>query len=83
MEKLKYLRKLHKISQKQLADKIGYSQSVLCDWENGKSEPTATPIRKLAQFFNVTTDYLLDIETEDGRKIYNQTYIGVNHVENK
>lgn len=66
--KIKELREEHNLSQKKLASIIGYSQSVLCDWENQKVEPTSTPIIKLALFFDVSTDYLLGLEDEDGHK---------------
>lgn len=70
MLKLKEIRKDKKISQKQLSEAIGYSQSVICDWENGKSEPTATPLIKLADYFDVTIDYLLGREDEPNIKYY-------------
>ena len=58
-ERIKELRKEMRLSQKQLADEIGISQSVLCDYENNKSEPTVSVILKLSTFFDVSTDYLL------------------------
>ena len=30
-------------------------------WENGKSDITGENLKKLAEFFNVTTDYLLGL----------------------
>ena len=57
--RLKELRMEKGISQKKLALDILYSQSVVCDWENGVSEPTATAIVKVADYFGVSTDFLL------------------------
>ena len=42
-----------------LATKI--SQSAIAKWELGKTEPTATYIVILAQFFEESADYLLGI----------------------
>jgi len=61
-ERLKELRIDKEVSQKKVAEEIGISQSVYCDYENGKVEPTASIIIKLANYFNVSTDYLLGKE---------------------
>ena len=58
-ERLKELRTEKKMSQKQLSIVLNYSQSVICDWENSKVEPTATAIVTVAEYFNVSTDFLL------------------------
>lgn len=58
-ERLVELRKEKKISQAKLAKSLGVSYSVVCYWETDRSEPTAPNIVKIAEFFNVTTDYLL------------------------
>lgn len=57
--RLKELRKEQNISQAKLAQEIHYSQSVICDWENGKVEPTVSAIIAVADYFNVCADYLL------------------------
>ena len=41
------------ISQKELADKIGISQSFLCDIEQGRSKPSIDTAIKIAQELNV------------------------------
>lgn len=58
-ERLHELRKEYGISQAKLADCIGVSYAVVCYWETDRSEPTAPNIVKLADFFDVTADYLL------------------------
>lgn len=67
--KLKQLRTEKRLTQPELAKIIGYSNSIISDWENNKAKPTSTAIITLAKFFNVTTDYLLGLENEDGTKI--------------
>ena len=67
-ERLKESRKIKKISQKQLANIIGTNNSSVCDWECGRTEPNIEMILKLAIYFDVTTDYLLGLENEDGSK---------------
>ena len=61
-ERLLELRKEKNISQAKLAKEIGVSFSVVCYWETDRSEPTAPNLVKLADFFNISTDYLLGRE---------------------
>ena len=61
-ERLKELRIENNLSQMQLAQKTGLSQSAIAKWELGKTEPTASAIITLAKFFNETTDYILGLE---------------------
>ena len=60
-ERLKELRIEHGLSQAELAKKIDVSDGTICFWENGVNEPKMTYIIRLAEFFNVTTDYLLGV----------------------
>jgi len=61
-DRLKELRCNFNLSQMQLSDKTGISQSAIAKWELGKTEPTASSIIALAKFFNETTDYILGLE---------------------
>ena len=53
------LRKEKNISQAKLAKDINVSLSVVCYWETDRSEPTAPNLVKLADYFEVSVDYLL------------------------
>jgi len=61
-EILRELREEKEISQKQLSDKTGISKSAIARWELSQSEPTASALIVLANFFNVTVGQLLGIE---------------------
>lgn len=61
-----YLRSEHNLSQQRLADLIGVSQSTIAQIEKNRNEATAATIRKLAQFFGVSADYLLGLEDDFG-----------------
>ena len=58
-ERLLELRKEKGISQAALAKALDVSYAVVCYWETDRSEPTAPNLVKLADFFEVTVDYLL------------------------
>lgn len=61
-ERIKELRQEKNLSQSVLAQKIGVSQKAIDYWERGVNEPKATYIVRLADFFDVSTDYLLGRE---------------------
>ena len=59
---IKELRTEKKISQQELAQAIGVSQKAIDYWERDVNEPKASYIVRLADYFNVSADYLLDRE---------------------
>ena len=59
MNNLKILRKAKGLTQKEVADFIGISQNNYSYWENGKVKIDNGSLQKLADFFDVTVDYLL------------------------
>ena len=63
-ERLKYLRLEKELSQRELAEKLGLSHSVVAHWENELRAPSAEAIVLLAKYFNVSADYLLGL-TDD------------------
>ena len=56
---LSLLRKEKKISQRVAAKQLGVSQAVLSHYENGVREPGLDFVAKVADYYNVTTDFLL------------------------
>ena len=63
-QRLALLRKQKGISQKQLGEVIGLSNKAICTLENGTRETTFENLVLLAEFFHVSTDYLLGV-TDD------------------
>jgi transcriptional regulator with XRE-family HTH domain len=58
-EKIKSLRKVKDISQEKLAEILGVHITNIGRYETNKQLPSAENIRKLAEYFEVTADYLL------------------------
>ncbi|MBP2620345.1 helix-turn-helix domain-containing protein [Streptococcus panodentis] len=58
-ERLKKLRKEAGLTQKQIAEKFGIKQPNYQQWESGKRKPSGETLEKFADFFSVSTDYLL------------------------
>ena len=61
-EVIKELRLERDLSQQKLAEAIGISQKAIDYWERGVNEPKASYVARLADFFEVTSDYLLGRE---------------------
>lgn len=60
--RLKTLRQNAGMTQKQLADQIGITKSVISFYELRERTPSPDILIKLASIFHVSTDYLLGLE---------------------
>ncbi len=58
-EKLRSLRTKYGFSQKQVADKIGVSPSVVSGYETGERTPSTEVLLSLSYLYNTSSDYLL------------------------
>lgn len=58
-ERLKYLREKNKMYQSELAEKLNLAPSTISMYERGDRDPDTSTLSKIAEIFNVTTDYLL------------------------
>lgn len=58
------LLKKNKKTQKQLTDYLGLSQNVFTEWKSNRNSSYIKHIPKIAEFFNVSTDYLLGRENK-------------------
>lgn len=58
-DRIRQLRKSQDIKQTDLADAIGVTFTVISNIERGYSNPKPFMVERIAEFFNVPTDYLL------------------------
>ncbi|HDU1203620.1 helix-turn-helix domain-containing protein [Listeria monocytogenes] len=58
-KKLSELRNKKGISQYKLAEELGFSRGQIANYEQGSREPDYDTLLKIANYFNVSTDYLL------------------------
>lgn len=64
-EKIKYLCKIHNLSYKDLAERLGVSTSQISRFLNGKTQTISHEmIGKIAREFGVSSDYLLGLQKE-------------------
>lgn len=59
MNRISKLRKERGITQIQLSRILGVAQNTVSNWENGNRQPDNDTLRKLADYFNASTDYIL------------------------
>lgn len=66
---IRKLRKTQNLNQVQLATALNVSKQTVSNWENNNIMPSVEMLTAIAQFFSVSTDYLLELD--------NRTYIEV------
>lgn len=60
---IRELRKEQNLTQEQLAHLLKTTQDTISLWELNKSLPDVLSLVELAKIFNVSTDYLLNLES--------------------
>jgi len=59
---IKEMRKVKGVTQIQLAEYLKVSNATIAYWETNRHQPDLETIKKIAKFFDVTVDSLLDNE---------------------
>ena len=67
-DRLKKLRKEKKLTQKDMAEKLGIHSNTISMYEKGNRNIPSTMIKKISDTFNVSTDYLLRGEEKNGKQ---------------
>lgn len=82
-QKIKELRQENSFTQEELAEQLGVSPQAISRWENSTTYPDITLLPIIANMFDVTIDYLLDMDSykkdEELKKIIEQDDIFANH----
>lgn len=63
-DKIKELRKSRKLTQEQLAEHFHISSQAVSKWETGISSPDIDMLPKIASFFGITIDELMDFDRQ-------------------
>lgn len=81
--KIKELRIKNKMSQAQLADRLGLTRAVISAYERDLRTPSYEVLIKLTQIFKVSSDYMLGIGVKkdiDSTGLTNDEIDAVNHL---
>lgn len=55
----------YNVTPYKVAKEAGVTQTALSNWKSGKSTPTTKTLQKIADYFNVTIDYLMTGEEKE------------------
>lgn len=80
-EQIRELRNIRGISQIQLANKLGVTKQSVLNWENDNILPSIEMLVKIANFFEVSTDYLLGLDKKRTLDVENLTEIQISHIQ--
>lgn len=60
---IKRLRQSHNLNQVQLANSLNVSKQTISNWENNNILPSIEMLVRIAEYFSVSTDYLLELDS--------------------
>ena len=79
-ERIKQLRQGKGMTQVDLANELGVSKQCVSNWENDYIQPSIEMLIKLAEYFKVSTDYLLGIDNNLTINVYGLSDKEVAHI---
>lgn len=72
-DRLKKLRENEKMTQQELANKIGVTRTAISTYENGTREPLLVKVKKIAEIFDCSIDFL--VGTSDVKSKADSDYV--------
>lgn len=81
--KLKELRESKKITQAELGKALAISTSTIGMYEQGRRNPDPEMLKKIADYFNVSIDYLLGHKSDEYDKLSNENLPKLNKKDKK
>ena len=78
---IKALRLSNNLSQVQLAASLNVSKQTVSNWENNNILPSIEMLVKIARYFSVTTDYLLELDHRHYLEITGLTETHIAHLQ--
>lgn len=67
-EIFEHLLQKHNVTPYKVAKEAGVTQTALSNWKSGRSTPTTKTLQKVADYFGVTIDYLMNGTTNTSKK---------------
>ena len=79
--KIKELRLGHGLNQVELGKKLSVTKQTISNWENDNIQPSIDMLVKIADFFGVSTDYLLERNNQTTLCVDGLTTEQIAHIE--
>lgn len=70
---LRELRRQKGVTLKEVSDAIGITLSAYSNYEQGLREPSLQILKKICEYYEISADYFLELETDTGTKLYTNT----------
>ncbi|MBE5892220.1 MAG: helix-turn-helix transcriptional regulator [Lachnospiraceae bacterium] len=80
-DQVKALRSARNLSQVQLAEQLNVTKQTVCNWENNNILPSVDMLVKIALYFSVSTDYLLELNNRRYLEITGLSDIQATHIQ--
>ncbi len=75
------LRKSYGLTQVALADKLGVTKQAVSNWENNNILPSIDMLIRIARFFSVSSDFLLELDTRSFIEVDKLTIEEIAHIQ--
>lgn len=79
--RIKELRTARGLTQVEFANNLSVSKQAVSNWENNNIQPSIDMLLKIADFFGVTTDYLLGRSNDNSLDVSNLSKEAVAHIQ--
>lgn len=79
--RIQELRKARNMSQVELAKALNVTKQSVSNWENSNIQPSIDMLVRIAEYFNVSTDYLLGLETRRYLEITGLNPLQIQHIQ--
>lgn len=80
-KRIKLLREANKLSQVELAEQIGVKKQTISNWENDNILPSIDMLIKVCNFFNVSSDYMLGLDSKTYIEITGLSVEVISHIQ--
>lgn len=61
MNRIKELRAAKNLTQEKLGEILNVQKAAISKYENGRADPSVDILKRMARYFNVSSDYLLEL----------------------
>lgn len=80
-EIVKMLRKSYGLTQVELAGRLNVTKQAVSNWENNNIQPSIDMLIRIAEFFSVSCDYILEMDQRNFIEVEGLTLEEIAHIQ--